>query len=178
VKCRLCENACPYGAITRPEIGRHESDFKKEKRYLTIFLAIWPFLILIGALLGFQSGAPLSQLNKTVETAELLRVGEKNQDAWQSDLVTAFRQTGALDSELIARADKIKQQFYIGSTLMGGYLGFILGFNLITLTIRRKQEDYLPDPGTCFSCGRCHRYCPREHLRRAKLANETRNPKQ
>jgi ferredoxin len=176
VKCRLCENACPYGAITRPEIGRHESDFKKEKRYLTIFLAIWPFLILIGALLGFQSGAPLSQLNKTVETAELLRVGEKNQDAWQSDLVTAFRQTGALDSELIARADKIKQQFYIGSTLMGGYLGFILGFNLITLTIRRKQEDYLPDPGTCFSCGRCHRYCPREHLRRAKLANETRNP--
>jgi formate hydrogenlyase subunit 6/NADH:ubiquinone oxidoreductase subunit I len=175
IRCHLCENACPYGAIKRPESGRLERDFKKEKRYLTIFLLIWPLLILIGAWGGFQSSTPLSRLNKTVETADALRTDPKAQTLWQNDLVTAFRQTGELDSALFARAGKIKNQFAVGSPIMGGYLGFILGLSLVTLTIRRKQEDYLPDRGTCFSCGRCHKYCPREHLRLAKLASETRH---
>ena len=173
IRCHLCENACPYGAITRPKTGRLESEFGKEKRILTTLLIILPLLILIGAWSGYQSSMPLSRLNKTVEASERLNSAEKNQSAWQSDLVTAFRQTGALDSDLFAKAAKIRHQFVIGSTIMGAYLGFVLGFGMISLTIRRKQEDYLPDRGLCFSCGRCHTYCPMEHLRRAKLAGET-----
>ncbi|MFA6294005.1 MAG: 4Fe-4S binding protein [Victivallales bacterium] len=173
IRCHLCENACPYGAIKRPDTGRLEGEFRKEKRLLALFLLSWPFLILLGSWTGYLSSTPLSRLNKTVEAAAMLDVAEKNQSAWQSDLVTGFRQTGAPDSELFAKAAKIRRQFAIGSTLMGGYLGFIIGFGMVSLTVRRKQEDYLPDRGICFSCGRCHTYCPREHLRRAKLTEET-----
>lgn len=173
IRCHLCENACPYGAITRPKTGRMESEFRKEKRILSALMLILPLLILIGAWAGYHSSIPLSRLNKTVEAAEMLNSAEKNQSAWQGDLVTAFRQTGALDSDLFAKAAKIRHQFAIGSTLTGAYLGFVLGFGMIALTIRRKQEDYLPDRGLCFSCGRCHTYCPMEHLRRAKLTGET-----
>ncbi|HBC86020.1 MAG TPA: 4Fe-4S ferredoxin [Lentisphaeria bacterium] len=170
VRCGLCKDACPYGAIRFPEPEASDVENKKQKRLLKILLLIWPFLIIVGAGAGLFSAEALSHLNKTVERAESLSSGQKT--PWQLDLVTAFRQTGAADKDLYAQATRILHQFEIGSTVIGGGLGFLLGLYILRMNIRRRQDDYLPDRGLCFSCGRCHAYCPREQLRLKKLKEE------
>ncbi len=172
VKCGLCKNACPYGAIAVPAPPASENDISMGKRRLKVFLAMLPILVLAGIWAGYMSAAPLSRLNKTVQTADALHSGQKDKGPWEGDLVAAFRQLGAMDSDLYVRADGIRRQFTIGASAAGGFLGLMLGLQLVGMNIRRKQDEYLPDRGLCFSCGRCHSYCPREKLRLKKLKED------
>jgi len=48
---------------------------------------------------------------------------------------------------------------------LGAWVGLVLGVKLVTLSIRRRRQDYQPDRSGCFSCGRCFWYCPEEQIR-------------
>jgi ferredoxin len=44
----------------------------------------------------------------------------------------------------------------------------VAGLKLVSLAVRRKQQDYETDPSQCLACGRCFKSCPQE-LQRLKL---------
>ncbi len=172
VRCRLCEDSCPYGAIVPPEDGCPEAELKREKKLLAIFLLLWPVFILLGAWGGHLCAGPLSRLDIKVQTADAIALESNERSPWQSDLVAAFKQAGSFESELHADIARTTRGFGIGATVMGAYLGFVAGAFLVGMSSRRRQKDYLPDRGLCFSCGRCHSYCPMEHLRLKKLEED------
>jgi len=65
----------------------------------------------------------------------------------------------------------LRDRFALGGALLGGFLGFVVGGKLIALSVRRRRTDYEADPAGCLACGRCYRYCPKEH-ERLKLKKE------
>jgi len=38
----------------------------------------------------------------------------------------------------------------------------VIGMTLLNQVIFRRNEDYVPNNGACFSCGRCMDFCPVE----------------
>jgi hypothetical protein len=61
---------------------------------------------------------------------------------------------------LIEEASVIREQFYFGGWILGGFLGLAFGLILMSKTLYRSRKDYEPDKGNCVSCGRCMDYCP------------------
>jgi ferredoxin len=61
----------------------------------------------------------------------------------------------------------------MGGWIVGGFVGLVIGLKLIGLSIRRKRTDYEADRASCLACGRCFKYCPREHIRLNKLKEAT-----
>jgi len=53
VQCRLCEDACPYGAIRRPTVPLPAEQRSKGRRGLIAVLAAAPLLVAIGAGVGY-----------------------------------------------------------------------------------------------------------------------------
>lgn len=166
VKCRLCENSCPFGAIQRPTPERIAEQRETGVRRLALLALLAPVLVGGGAVAGWYAGEPLSRAHKTVYTAEALRgeaAGETGETTLESE---AFMQAGRPVAELYAEALDIRGDFRFGGMLAGVFLGIVFAFKLISLSVYRRREDYEIDRGRCLSCGRCFDSCPREHLRR------------
>ena len=74
VQCRLCEDACPYGAIRRPTAALSPAERTAARRRLIVVLAAAPLLIAGGALLGLAMRSSLAGLHPTVQLAEQIRL--------------------------------------------------------------------------------------------------------
>jgi Fe-S oxidoreductase len=61
---------------------------------------------------------------------------------------------------LLEEAATIRQLFYYGGWVLGGFLGLAFGLIFMGKTLYRNRKDYEPDKGNCVSCGRCMDYCP------------------
>ena len=70
IRCRLCENACPYGAIRPPSTERMGPERAHERTVLAILLCLWPVLIVGGGWLGYHTRDALSRSNLTVQVAD------------------------------------------------------------------------------------------------------------
>jgi len=77
----------------------------------------------------------------------------------------AFRASGQAEAELVRGALAVRDRIRANGWIAGGLLGALFGGRLVALCVRRRREYYEIDRGTCFSCGRCFRYCPQEHIR-------------
>jgi NAD-dependent dihydropyrimidine dehydrogenase PreA subunit len=169
VKCRLCEPACPFDAIEFPRTTPSPETRAVGLRRLVVMLFLLP--VLIGAT-GWSVSrvAPLlARQNPTVRLSETLRLNQLHPPANPSPEVTAFSGSGIRVEALEQRAATIQVQFRIGSWLLGGFLGAVLGFRLIGSAIKRRREIYEPNKGTCLSCARCYLSCPEEHQRQLHL---------
>jgi ferredoxin len=171
VKCRLCEDACPFGAIREPTEDWPEGEYKVAKRRLVLFLVLLPVLVAAGGWAGYMLRDKLAQMHPTVRTAERVRLEETGQVDGTDDVSDAFRATGRPSGELFREASALRERFGIGGALLGGFLGFVVAGKLIALSVRRRRSDYEADPASCFACGRCYKYCPKEH-ERLKLKKE------
>ncbi|NLF38876.1 4Fe-4S binding protein [bacterium] len=169
IQCRLCENACPFGAINKPTQAETAEPRGKELRRLVLLLAALPVLIAGGGWLGSRAGKPLSRAHPDVQLALQLDAEERGAVDRMTLQTEAFRATGTPMAAAYADARKIERQFVTGGWFIGAFVGLSLGARLIGFALRRRREDYEPDRGTCFSCGRCFSYCPRERLRRTSL---------
>ena len=70
-QCKLCEPACPFGAMRTPESGTPPpGQLAAERRGLAWTIAALPVLMLVGAWLGGQLAAPAARLNPHVALAE------------------------------------------------------------------------------------------------------------
>ena len=131
-----------------------------------------PLLIVVGAALGYGLAVPLSRMHRDVRLAERIRMEETGKVEGTIDASDAFRNTGRPTSELYAEAIELRKQYALLGGLLGGWAGLVIAVKLVSLSIRRRRDEYSPDPAFCVSCGRCFEYCPSEHPQRQELTKE------
>lgn len=160
VKCTLCTDSCPYNAINEPsKEAAPESRSKGAKRLGALMLLI-PLLIAIGIGVGSLLREPLSRMHPTVRLAERIAgedLGRYSETNIESE---AFRASDTPNEELYAEAQELKAGFAQGGKWFGAFIGLVIGCKLISVSILRRRNGYEPDRGTCYSCGRCFKYCP------------------
>jgi len=165
IQCRLCEDACPYGAIREPTAAQTAADRRRGRRRLAALLAACPVLMLIGFWLGRQLETPLAQTHPVVRQAERVYQEQAGEVQGTTDASDAFRNTGRPAGELYAEAVRLQSAFRQAGGWFGAWVGLVIGVKLIYLSVRRRRTDYQPDRAACVSCGRCFWYCPCEHVR-------------
>jgi NosR/NirI family nitrous oxide reductase transcriptional regulator len=172
-QCRLCEDACPYGAIKAPVTEWPEATYKKDKRRLAALLVLLPFLIAAGAWIGNSLAPFAARSHPTVALAERIWMEENRDTGDTTDASQVFRASGETIASLYKHAASIRAGFEKGGWFFGGFLGLILGGKLILLSLRPRQNDYEAERAGCVSCGRCFRYCPKDQECRLQEIKET-----
>jgi ferredoxin len=165
IQCRLCEDACPYGAIVEPTVAQPLADRPRARRRLLAMFVLAPLFIAAGGGLGTLTAVALAQLNPGVRLAERMRLEETGQVTGTTDASDAFRHSGRPTEELYQEATAWIGQFRWFGGALGGWIGLVLAAKLIQLSIRRRRTDYEPERAGCVSCGRCFWYCPKEQVR-------------
>lgn len=160
IKCRLCEDACPFGAIDKPTGDWSTEDYSIARKRLGIFILLLPVLMAAIGGVGFGLSGKLSRGNATVRLADRIYMEETKVALDTTDASVAFRSTGEGIDSLYDRAKAIQSEFAIGSVLCGIFIGFVIGVKLILESIRFKRSEYEANKGDCLACGRCYEYCP------------------
>lgn len=163
VKCSLCENACPFGAIDKPTQPWPDGSYIKDKKLLALLIVLAPVLIFICGWLLSSASAPLSRSHPTVSLAQRIYLEENNTFTDTTDASDAFRATGKTISTLYSDASIVKEQFSLGGWFAGAFVGFVIAVKLIRSTIRWRRTEYLANQASCLACGRCFLYCPKQH---------------
>jgi ferredoxin len=168
-QCRLCEASCPFGAMREPDTGKPETkSLRGERQRLAMLLALVPLLMAGGGWLGSRFSVPASRLHPSVGLAETF-LRERNTPPKTGVLSPddlALERARQAPAELLSQATQIRNKFYTGGWLFGGWVGLVIGVKLISVSLRRKRTDYEPDRGSCVACARCFEYCPNELVRR------------
>jgi len=172
IQCRLCEDACPFGAIRRPTDPLPRGERLIDRRRLATLLLVVPLVAGAGGVLGWWLGSPMSRMHVTVRQADRVLLEETGRAEGADNLSDAFYATRRPREELYAEARAIQAGFARGGAVFGLWVGLVLGAKLIQLSVRRTQTDFEPDRAACVSCGRCFAYCPVERERRKKASGE------
>lgn len=162
IPCDLCADSCPYNAILEPSAPEPSEDRRQGKSRLGKIVLLVPLMVLIGIGVGSLLREPLSRMHPTVRLAERVAGEELGRYSELTIDSETFRSSDQPVTELYDDASEIKQGFGIGGRWLGGFIGLVIGFKLIAVSIHRTRTGYEPDRGTCFSCGRCYKYCPVE----------------
>lgn len=162
ISCKLCVKSCPFDAIDYPTNEKEVVKSGMGPKRLILYAALIPLWIGIGVFIGAKSHVFLSKGHKDVYLAELMisRPEVKN-DPDNLDVQT-FLKSGKTIDTLVTEAVVIREKFYTGSMIAGGFLGLVVGMTLLNTVVFRRRQDYVPHKGNCFSCGRCMDYCPVE----------------
>lgn len=169
-QCRLCEAACPFGAMREPELGKVES-ITGERRQLSRMLLILPLLIVAGATLGWKFSGTAARIHPAVKLAELF-VREQNTPPKTGPLAPddyALERARQNPKQVLTEAAQVQHRFALATTIFGAWAGLVIAIKLVSLSLRRTRTDYEPDRGSCLACARCFEFCPNEQARRGVL---------
>ncbi len=172
VRCRLCEESCPFGAIRKPTGRPAEADLAVRKKLLALLIVLFPVFVLAGALGGASISGALSRTHHDVRLADRVYLEQTGRVAGMTDESEAFRAGGEEPKTLYARSERIQSGFSRSGLLLGAYIGVVIASMLIYYTVRPGSDDYIADPGDCMACGRCYEYCPRERVRRQQVRHD------
>lgn len=160
VQCRLCEDACPFGAIQKPTVilpARHKL---AGKGMLAGMLALLPILVALGFCGGTGAGKAIAARQPLPALAAEALMEDLGQLEAQSPQLKAFRLTGQTSGQLFDQVANLQSKFALAGGLAGAFIGAVFGCKLISVTTRRRREDYGIDASRCVSCGRCFSACP------------------
>jgi polyferredoxin len=166
IQCRLCEDACPFGAINFPNVGApgRESRATGIRRLGYLLLAL-PAVVLLFGLVGSQLERVLAPAHPTVQLAAQITLERADPTVERTLQSEAFRSAGKPVTDLFAEASSVRTTFRRGGALIGGWVGLVFAWRLVLLSLRRTRTDYETDRGACLSCARCFASCPREQIR-------------
>lgn len=170
VKCRLCENACPFGAIGKPTPEKMPEPRSVGRRRLALLVLMVPVAAVAGGVLFAVLGGPMSMCHRTVALAERVVLEDSGAVKGTTLESEAFRSGGQSKADLMAQASEVRRSFWMWGWLTGGFLGLAAGLSMVGLAMRRSRAEYEIDRGSCLSCARCFEYCPREHEEPGKAA--------
>ena len=162
IKCKLCANSCPFDAIDYPTDEKERVNISSSsniRRFIITFLLI-PVWIIVGGYVGSRAHIYLSKAHPDIYLAELLITQPELKADLKNLDIQAFLQSGKSMDELVSNAKFIRQKFYRGGWIFGGFIGLVLGIMIMRQMIFRKTTDYVTNKSNCFSCGRCMDYCP------------------
>ena len=169
ITCRLCEDACPFGAIDEPTPQWPQRELAAAKRRLILLLALLPVWLGLGALLGYSLGPSLSLAHPTVATAQRIHQEQNGQVTGTTERSDAFYSSGQTPEVLMDEAASLQSGFRIGGAWLGAFMGLVIGLKLVRASTRRHRDNYEADPAGCLACGRCYMSCPQERVRRSQL---------
>jgi NosR/NirI family nitrous oxide reductase transcriptional regulator len=169
IRCRLCEDSCPFGAIRKPAAQWPEQEYHVAKKRLAFLLLLLPVLVFLGGWAGSGLKGVTSRAHETVRLARQIYLEETGETEEITDASTAFRATGREIKELYEQASNIRARFEFGGWILGCFIGLVIGLKLIGLSVWRQRTDYEADRASCLACGRCYEYCPREQVRLKKI---------
>jgi len=169
IQCRLCEDACPFGAIRAPDEAPAPSEVAAGRRRVGWQLVAVPVLVVVGAMVFGVFRFSLARMHPQVRLAERVWQEEKGEVEGQTDASKAFRRTGQPVEELYAEARAIRADVGRLGWGVGALVGLVVGLRVLGLTVRRRQTDYEADRSECLACGRCFEYCPNEKRRRKAI---------
>jgi NAD-dependent dihydropyrimidine dehydrogenase PreA subunit len=160
VKCRLCEESCPFAAIREPAQLRPRSLYPVLKRRLLVSLAAIPILAAAGAWAGHMSAGLLAGVHPTVRLAERVWLEDTGAAEGTTDASDAFRGSGEETADLYAEAAAVHNMFGLGAAILGAFMGLAAAAKLVAAVVRPESEDYTADRASCLACARCFDYCP------------------
>jgi polyferredoxin len=158
IQCKLCSTSCPFDAIEAPTGGEEQNQMSTRK--FLVYFALIPVLIVAGGYLLSESHALLAKVHPKVYLADLLIEHPEMRNNTENLDIETFMASGQSLQSLAGEAKTIRNEFYRGGWLLGGFLGLVIGIFLLSQQIFRRKEDYHPHKGNCYSCGRCMDYCP------------------
>ncbi len=173
IQCRLCEDSCPFGAITKPSINWPATEYGRGKKRLAVLLLLLPILILLCGWTGSGLRKVTSRMHQTVRLAERIHLEDTGKVEDTTDASLAFRATGKETKALYEDALNIRAEFGLGGWFFGGFIGLVIGLKLITVSVWRQRTDYEADRASCLACGRCFKYCPKERERLKRMQEAT-----
>ncbi len=158
--CRLCENACPYNAIIPSDPEPSAQAPGKERKHFIVYFLLIPLFAVTGAYVLYDLAPSLAVVNANVRLAREIRQEKATGIESLSKAAVAYRESGKTETVLFNDEAKIIRSFRKGAPWAGAFLGISLGISMVSFTVRRRKNEYKPDQGKCFSCGRCFKYCP------------------
>lgn len=171
-QCKLCEAACPFGAMREPgAIPADPVTRARERRRVGVLLLLLPVLMVALGWLGGRLSNPAARLHPDVALAErlLTETNAAPETLTQNPDDLALWRAQETAPELLRAAAVAQHRFKVGGCVFGLWMGLVIGIKLISLAVRRTRTDYEPDRGDCLACARCFSYCPNELVRRGWL---------
>ena len=110
-----------------------------------------------GWLLSSQSDT-LSIAHRDVYLYTLLQ-SELNEEEMPAE-VEAFHEMGRKMEDLETSVVSVRQSYHQWAWFAGALIGFVLGWKLIRLSVKRTRKTYEIEPSACVACGKCFDYCP------------------
>ena len=160
INCALCGKSCPVDAIRSPQVSRTREERYRGVNRIILYAILLPLLTLAGAMLmGSQSDA-LSLAHKDVYLYELLLRQDAQPEMEMPLEVETFHALGGNIEELKAEVDNIRSDYKLFAWLAGALIGFVIGFKLLKLSLKRSRRTYEISTARCTMCGKCFNYCP------------------
>ncbi|MBN1820273.1 MAG: 4Fe-4S binding protein [Prolixibacteraceae bacterium] len=160
IQCKLCTTSCPFDAIDFPTEEKVTKSSRYDAKKFIIYAAVIPLWVLIGGFVGSKSHTYLSKAHPDVYLAELLIQHPELKDDPDNIDIQTFLASGKTMDILVEDARLKRKEFYTGSWILGGFIGLVIGLTLLNQVVYRRKQDYTPNRGDCYSCGRCMDYCP------------------
>lgn len=158
--CRLCEEACPYNAILPSDTEPVKDARDRSRKKFILYILLVPFFAVSGAFILYNLAPALSVVNSRVSLAREIKLEKQTGVESVSKAAVAYKESGKTEDDLIAEESAITDRYRKGAPWAGVFLGISFGIGMVSFSMRRKREEYRPDQGKCYSCGRCFRYCP------------------
>ena len=171
INCALCSVSCPVDAIRPPQDSKTNEERKKGVKRIILFALLLPVFTLAGSVLvGSQSDA-LSLAHKDVYLYEMLLRQEAQPELEEPLEVETFHALGGDMEELKAKVDSIRSDYSFYAYWVGALIGFVIGFKLLKLSLKRGRKTYEIDMAHCTLCGKCFNYCPQNQSTRYTISN-------